>query len=116
MTIWLASTPADPLSAAEARNSPRLFHRIECLPALLFFASAGHGPALPIFASAGHGPALPIFASGSAGRWPATRDPARAHSTLCGRTFRKEARHVAWHAPLASIGRAYPVGSGSGRS
>jgi hypothetical protein len=69
MAIWLASTPADPLSAAEARNSPRLFHRIECLPALLFFASAGHGPALPIFAFAGHGPALPIFAS--AGNDPA---------------------------------------------
>ncbi|QBR44575.1 hypothetical protein DAIF1_21400 [Stenotrophomonas indicatrix] len=60
MTIWLASTPADHLSAAEARNSPRLFHRIECLPALLFFASAGHGPALPIFASAGNDPALPM--------------------------------------------------------
>ncbi|GEM_PF-1521279 len=69
MTIWLASTPADYLSTAEARNSPRLFHRIECLPALLFFASAGHGPALPIFASAGHGPALPIFAF--AGHGPA---------------------------------------------
>jgi len=92
MAIWLASTPADYLSTAEARNSPRLFHRIECLPALLFFASAGPGPAQP------------IFASGSAGRWPATRDPARAYSALCGRTFSKGARHVAWHAPLASSG------------
>lgn len=60
MAIWLASTPADHLSTAELKNSARLFHRIECLPALPFFASAGHGPALPIFASAGHGPALPM--------------------------------------------------------
>ncbi len=60
MAIWLASTPADYLSAAEAGNSPRLFHRIEYLPALLLFASAGHGPALPIFASAGNDPALPM--------------------------------------------------------
>ncbi|MDF2480036.1 MAG: hypothetical protein K0R79_393 [Stenotrophomonas indicatrix] len=48
MAIWLASTPADYLSTAELKNSPRLFHRIECLPALLFFASAGHGPAQPM--------------------------------------------------------------------
>ncbi len=60
MAIWLASTPADYLSAAEARNSPRLFRRIGRLPALLLFASAGHGQALPIFASAGNDPALPM--------------------------------------------------------
>ncbi|CAM4130393.1 hypothetical protein STIN111742_01540 [Stenotrophomonas indicatrix] len=60
MAISLASTPADYLSTAEPKNSPRLFHRIECLPALLLFAFAGHGPALPIFAFAGHGPASPM--------------------------------------------------------
>lgn len=70
MTIWLASTPADHRFLAAPWNRPRQLCRIECLPALLFFASAGHGPALPIFAFAGHGPALPIFAS--AGNDPAS--------------------------------------------
>ncbi len=95
MAIWLASTPADYLSTAEPKNSPRLFHRIEriqCLSAFCFSRSPGMARRYP------------CVASGSAGRWPVTRDPPRAYSTLCGRTFSKEARHVAWHAPLASIG------------
>ena len=67
MTIWLASTPADHRFLAAPCNRPRQLCRIECLPAILLFASAGHGPALPIFASAGHGPAQPIFASAAHG-------------------------------------------------
>ena len=67
MAIRLASTPADHRFLAAPCNRPRQLCRIECLPAILLFASAGHGPALPIFASAGHGPAQPIFASAAHG-------------------------------------------------